>query len=61
MFKVLTIQRQAEVYHVFRSGVSTIPLDQASATDLVSFLECILFVDCGLCKQVSGGTASYLQ
>ena len=45
---------QAEVYHVFRSGDSTTPLYQVSDRS-ISFLGCILFVDCGLHKQGSSG------
>ena len=45
---------QAEVYHVFGSGDSTTPLDQAGDRSL-SFWGYILSVDSGLHMQVSGG------
>ena len=45
---------QAKAYHVFRLGDSITPLAQANNRSL-SFWVCILFVDYGLHKQVSGG------
>ena len=43
---------QAEAYHIFGSGDSITPLDQAGHR-FVSFWGCILSIDCGLYKLIS--------